>query len=150
MWSWISNTVERNARFITQDKERQEDLISDTLMYLCENKSVADKIFEQKSVTYLIKVMKGVCNNQTIKENFGDCGTWQSQYYNDYLKIKEASIKYNISLIEQNAYKFFALCGLRSVLYTQNLLRSLIKVSIVPLEEIILDTAYYDACTKGM
>lgn len=135
MWSWISDAVNRNAYFVAGEKEKGKELASETLVYLVEHKNIAEKVYETKSVAYLIKIMKGISQEGSVVDTFGKCGKSQKMHYMYYRKMKKVSEQYNIPLIESNAYMFYALCQMPSVSYTLNIIKNALNVTLVPLDE---------------
>lgn len=135
MWKWISEAVNRNAYFIVGDNERSKELASETLVYLVENKTIAEKIYASKSVPFLIKVMKAICQEETIIETFGKSGSTQKVHYSFYKNMKKISDEYGIPLIEKNAYIFYALCQTPSVAYAQNIIKNALDIKFVALDE---------------
>ena len=107
MWEWfVQKTTEIvRMRYTTETirSTNRDDVVQEVIMYLIENKDYAERIYEQKSVAMLYRVVMNTIYRLKANDSFLD------YRQNSLLTIiHQKCDEYNIEPAPQNAYKIVA------------------------------------------
>ena len=104
MWQWIIEILNRvcgNADVISVKKYADvDDVRSEVYLILLNNPKIAEKIYEEKNIAYLRKLVK-----RAIYEINSGMHCSNKMYFYRIQKIQEVCQKYHIPMKEENAYK---------------------------------------------
>lgn len=104
MWEWITKTLNEISKsgdaILIHRYADVDDIRSEVCMKLLEDTKTAEKIYKEKNVPYLRKLV-----NRTIYEIRSGIYFDNKEYFSRFQRIRKICEKYSISMIEENAYK---------------------------------------------
>ncbi len=108
MWAWILDELRKIVyslkvnRTITSVDE--DDIISEIVLYLCQNQNVAEDIYNNKKISFLYSLARKEIYNQQGQQFFNN-----KMEFSWWQRIKDVCEKYEIEMRPENAYKISAI-----------------------------------------
>lgn len=107
MWEWLMTKTTEIVKSKYKDNNirsyQRDDVIQEIMMYLFNDKPLAEKIYKEKSVGLLYRISKSVMFGLKSEGRFSN-----KKMYSKYMCVQRMCEKYNISPIPDNAYKVAA------------------------------------------
>ena len=109
MWEWLMTKATEIVKSKYKDNNirsyQRDDVIQEIMVYLFNDKPLAERIYKEKSVGLLYRISKSVMFELKSKSE----GRFSNKkMYSKYMCIQKICEKYNISPIPDNAYKIAA------------------------------------------
>lgn len=108
MWEWLMQKVTEIVRMKYKDNNirsmQRDDVIQEIMMYLFEDKTLAEKIYKEKKIGLLYCISKNVMFDLNSKDVFKS-----KAERSRYLYVQKICVDWDVEPVPENAYKIVAI-----------------------------------------
>lgn len=108
MWNWIVDNLDKICKYVERNSRisriESEDIRQEICFLLCQKKELAKEIYYGNKTSYLKQLVKRVIYEKNGDMYFSSIQE-NKQYFSRFQRIQKTCEKYNVLMIEENAYK---------------------------------------------